>query len=352
MKKKSSRTFSTPSGSKMEELLTRRQVQGMKRGDQVEARVISISNRQGFFDLGGKSEGVVEGRGYDSARDFIKGLKVGDKINVVVVIPETRAGLTLVSLRNTAENEAFEKLEEAARGRENVWVTVVAVTKGGLSVDFQGISGFIPMSQLGVVVRGHLQNSVGRQIEVVPLEVDRARARVLLSEREVSEKEQIEEQKKIILNLKAGEIYEGEVASVLPFGVFVQIVKDNVPVEGLIHGSRIPNLEDFKEGKKVAVRVINAEDGRIAFDLGARSQDISKYEKDMVVLGRVLRVTGRSGVVELKPGVTAQLALNTLPPGTVIKPGESYDFFIESLDHERARVTVGLVLKAKPVGYK
>lgn len=351
LKSKKSNLQVASGSSLMEELLARagQKARGVKRGDVVEARVVSVSGRQITFDLGGKSEGVVEGREYDAVRGFAKDLSVGDKVRVTVVIPETRSGLTLVSLRGIAGEEAWKKLEEAAVSRETVTVSVRTRVSGGLSVEFLGVSGFIPMSQIGEATLSNIESFISRPLEVVPIEVDKARKRALFSEREVSEGEELARQRQAIANITRGEVFPGEVVNVVPFGVFVRITKDEVGVDGLIHSSRL--LEPLEAGKKIKVRVLGTEGDRLALapDLEA---EISKYQKGDKVRGKLVRTSGRNLIIELPQHVSGLLANASVPPGFSLRPGEEYDFFVELVDQEKRRITLGLVLKEKPVGYK
>lgn len=350
--KKVSQIFNTPKGSKMEELLSRQQLQAMSRGEVVEARIVSISNRQVFLDLGGKSEGIIEGREFDAVRDFLKTLSIDDRVRVTVVIPETQNGLTLVSLREAAGDHIWGKVENYIETGKSIMVTVRSVVKGGLAVDFQNISGFIPLSQVGALALVDIDELVGRQLEVVPIEASREKNRILFSERGVSEKDQIEKQKKVITTLSSDEIFEGEVVNSAPFGVFVRIVKDDTPIEGLVHSSRVGDVEEFLPGKKVSVRVIGTERGKVAFDLILNERDVSKYEKDMKVKGKVLKMNQKNAMVELEPGVSGTFALASVPAGMAVRSGETHDFFIENVDRAKRRITLGLALKAKPIGYK
>lgn len=352
--KKPSQTFNTPTSSKMADLLSRRGFLGFKRGDKVEARIISISGRQVFLDLGGKSEGIVEGREYDSARDFIKGLSDNQQVSVTIVSPETRSGSILLSLRGAAQDFAWESLDKAIRDKVSVLVNVMGIVKSGISVDFFGINGFIPMSQIGESVLSNLEGLVGQQIEVRPIEVDREKNRALFSEREISEKDKIEKQKQVIATIKPDEIFEGEIVNIAPFGVFVRIFKEGTPIEGLVHSTRLGDLSALQPGDALSVRMMSGgrTEGKVAFDVVLSDKDISRYKKDEKVSGRVVRMNQNNAVIEIEPGVNGMSSLSSLPAGFAIHIGESHDFFIEDVDPIKRRITLGLALKAKPVGYK
>ena len=335
----------------MEDLLRRSGSLGFKRGERVEARVIATSRNKIVLDLGGKSEAIIEGREYDSVRGFARQLTPGQLVRVTVVVPETEGGLTLVSLRASAIDSTWKKLEEAKEKGDAVSVAVSSITKGGITIDYEGISGFVPLSQIGTSASKSLQQIVGKNISVLVVSVERDVERVIFSEKQVSEKEMIDKQREVIKSLKKDEVLTGEISYIAPFGAFVKFNKDGVALEGLMHKSRFGEMSLETNGK-IEVRVLGTDDDKISLGPNTPKMDTSHLEKDAQVKGKVLRLTGRTVIVEIEPGINASLPISSLPSGIALHVGETHKFFIESIDEERNRINVGLALKVKPVGYK
>ena len=225
-KKTSEKTSkSTSNASTMEELLagTGAGIKVYRRGDTVTGKITEIAGRLMFVDVGGKSEAVVAEREFEAAKDMIKGLKVGDTIEAIVSVPEGESGQMLLSLRRAASDKRWEEIEKLLKSGDPVEVVGTDVTRGGLLVDFGGLSGFVPGSQLGREWSGRAEDLVGKKFQAVVLEADRASNRLVLSEKAVSEIEELTKKKANLSKVAVGDVYDGIVTGVMPFGVFVKI---------------------------------------------------------------------------------------------------------------------------------
>lgn len=351
----------------MEELLTQTgyQLRGFSRGDEVEGVVLEVKPKALVLDIGGKSEGIVAEKVFEEAAEFIKTLKPGDKVRGTVVIPEMEGGQTLVSLRTQARQSAFDKLEKAAKSGEPVNVVGKSVVKGGLAVEALGVPGFIPTSVLGKKAAENPSKLVGSTFPAQVLEVDQAGARVILSERAVSEREQLKEVARALGKIKVGEEFEGEVSGVTNFGAFVKVKKGKVEVEGLVHISelgweKVEKPEEVVEiGQKVKVRVLKKDEksGRLSLSVRKTQKDPwegveERYKPDKAVKGKVTRISDWGFFVELEKGVEGLLHFSKIPAGMKLSEDQKIDCFVESVDEKERKISLGLVLKEKPVGYK
>src|SRR5512146_38567 len=134
----------------MAELLARAKskIQKFTKGQRVEATILSKSPTAVIFDIGGKSEGIVKEKAYTDAKEFIEGLKVGDKVLVTILVPETRDGITILGLKDAMKDTSWTRLEEAKKSGEAMPVLGKGVQAAGFVVDILGLEGFIPMSQM------------------------------------------------------------------------------------------------------------------------------------------------------------------------------------------------------------
>lgn len=358
----SSNTLQTGAKS-MAELLAAHKPHILSRGEEVEAIVLHKKGSRIILDLGSKSEGVVEGREYEAARDFIKTLRVGQKITATIVNPEAASGDVLVSLKQAGEENAWQRLAHVQETREPIIVTGKKLTRGGLNVDVMGIAGFIPVSQLSAKAAVDQAGLLERQFEALVIELDRIKTRIVLSERAVSERDKIEQQSKVLSSLIKGEIVAGEVVAVIPSGIFVRANKNDVEFDGFVHISEMAwkAIDDpsrlVQVGDKVNVVFLGSRDGKIKFSLkqaqiGVWEEIKAKYQQEVKVQGVVTKVTANNLVVEFDDGLTGFLATSKLPAGKTLKEGEAINCFIESIDDRYQRINLGLVLTAKPIGYK
>jgi small subunit ribosomal protein S1 len=347
------------------------------RGRQVKGVVTDISKRLVLIDIGAKTEGMVVDREYEAARDFIKGLSVGDTVEAQVVSPENERGQIILSFRKAAQTKSWELYGQHLETGETVVVQGVEVNRGGLIVNAGAMRGFIPSSQFGKKLMGQIDELVGRPVKVKVIEVDRDKNRLIFSERHVSEAEVIKKKEEALKAVTPGDVLEGMVSGIMPFGVFVKV---NVPLakakgkkgkkkgakqeevgelEGLVHISEISweKVEDpnahFRVGDRLKVKVlgVNQEAGKLNLSIKQLSDDPWEgIEKRYVVgskhKGKVTRVVPFGAFVNFEPGIDGLIHISKIPSGEEPKVGEKIDVFVETLDVEQRRMSLALMLKS------
>lgn len=362
-------TKQTSSEPTMAELLARakNKVQTFTKGQRINARVLSKSDTLVIFDIGGKSEGLVKEKGYTDAKEYIEGLKVGDSVLVTILVPESRDGTIVLGLKDAMRDVGWAKLEDAKKSGEAVPVFGKGVGTAGFVIDVMGIEGFIPTSQLGREITGNPQNLVGKYFKAKVMEVDKMNKKVVLSEKEVSEAGNIALVKEALKKIKEGEIYEGVVTTVAPFGAFVKIQiplkKETAEVEGLVHVSELSfsrvNLPSdvIHEGDKVQVKVLAAHEGKLALSVKQAKKDPwegveAKFKSEDKVTGKVVRISDFGAFIELEPGVEGLIHITQIPPSLKLVVGSEVKCTIEEVNMKDKRIALGLVLTSVPVGYK
>jgi small subunit ribosomal protein S1 len=362
-------TKSTSSEPTMAELLARskNRVQTFTKTQRITAKLLSKTPALLVFDIGGKSEGLVKGKGYVDAKEYIEGLKVGDIVPVTILVPESRDGTIVLGLKDAMHDVTWLKLEEAKKSGEAVPVFGKGVGTAGFVIDVMGIEGFIPTSQMGKEITGNAQNLIGKYFKARVMEVDKLNKKVVLSEKEVSEAGNIALVKEALKNIKEGEIYEGTVTTVAPFGAFVKIAvsvkKEVAEVEGLVHVSELSfsrvNLPSdvIKVGDKVQVKVLASHQGKMALSIKQAKKDpweevAKKYKSEDKVTGRVVRISDFGAFIELEPGVEGLIHITQIPPSLKLAVGSEVKCTVEEVNMKDKRIALGLVLTTAPVGYK
>lgn len=339
-------------------------IRGFKRGEEVEGVVTAIFPKRMYIDVDGKTEGVILGREFEAAKEFIRTLKVGEKVRVVVGNPESERGQILLNFRRLAKNYAWNFFEEKLKSGEEVEVQGRELNKGGLVVEAPfGLFGFIPGSQIGSLWQKKMEGLINRVLKVKVIEADRPADRLVFSEKQVSEAEKIARQKALLKKVKTGGVYQGEIVQVLPYGLLVQISVLGKEITGLVHISEISweKIADlaslYKEKDKVKVKVQEVGDDRLSFSIRQLLPDPwekleEKYQKDVPVKGAVVRLASYGALVELEPGVEGLVHISKIPPQFKIDAGDKISCFVESIDRQNRRIALGLMLKEKPIEYK
>lgn len=349
----------------MAELLAsaKSRVKTFTKGQRVEATVLSKAPNLVVFDIGGKSEGLVKEKAYTDAKEFIETLKVGDKVVVTVLVPETRDGTIILALKDAIRDVAWADLEKAKESGEEVPVLGRGVNASGVVVEVMGVEGFIPTSQMGKVALEDVQNLVGKYFKAVVLEIDKSSKKVVLSEKEISEAGDIKLAKEALKKIKEGEIYDGEVSTIAPFGAFVKIKVGKAELEGLVHVSEISYKkvglpsDVLNKGDKVQVKVLASHVGKLALSIKQAAKDPwleveKKYKVEDKISGKVVRISDFGVFVELEPGVEGLIHITKIPPTQKLTVGSEAKCVIEEVNAHDKRIALGLVLTSIPLGYK
>ena len=390
----------------MEQLLeqTGYELKGVKRGQLVEGTVTDVSKKMVLVDIGGKTEGLVVDKEYENAKDFISELSVGDTLTVYVLTPENDRGQILLSLKKAASDRTWQKFEEAHKTGEIMTVKGLEVNRGGVIVHADSVQGVVPSSQFGKQWLGKMEEIIERSIQVRVIEVDREKNRLIFSEKQVSEADEIKQRGQALKKIKIGEVYSGIVSGVMPFGVFVTVdvpignskfkiqnskVKEDKEetitnpkvqsgdhakgragaqvgkVEGLVHISEIswekvdnPG-QHFRVGDSVKVSVLGIDEtsGKLTLSVKRLSKDPwdgieKKYPSGTKVKGKVSRVAPFGAFVTLEPGIEGFMHISKIPAGEEPEVGDAFEVFVEQVDPEHRRMSLGKVLTEVPVGYK
>ena len=339
------------------------------KGDQVKGKVIEKRKDALVLDIGGKCEGLVKGAVFDESKGFIKHLEVGDEIEGRVIVTETPEGFAIISLRNAATDASWKKLQEAKEKNKEISAVGKSVNSSGVLVEVAGLTGFVPHSHISKAKAKDTSKLIDKKMKVKILEVDRDANKIVLSERAVSEAGEIEKAQKAIDLVKVGELLKGKVTGTVDFGCFVEVSipfgkgKDKVKVEGLVHVSemawhKVDRPSDMvKVGQEVDVKVIGSESGKLALSMKQAEKDPwedveKKYQKDVRVKGKVTKLSDFGVFVEVEPGVEGLIHITRIPPNKKLKVGDEVSAYVDSVDKKERRLSLGLVLTTKPVGYK
>src|SRR5581483_3825174 len=221
----------------------------IKRGDVVEGMIVRIDRDEILVDIGLKSEGVLSTKelpatGYGSFNE----LHLNDKVLVYVIQPETSEGHAVLSLKRANTERQWRIAEEQFKNGELLKAKVIDYDKGGLIVDVAGIRGFVPISQILNLKReevaaggenqetaAKLQAMKDKELQLKIIEINRARNRLILSERLAVQEWRQRRREELLDELKPGEVRKGVVSNLANFGAFV----DLGGADGLVHISQL-----------------------------------------------------------------------------------------------------------------
>ncbi|QQS22898.1 S1 RNA-binding domain-containing protein [bacterium] len=340
------------------------EIRVLKPGDMIEGKIISVTKNEVYLDLAGYGVGVVRGRELYDDQATLNSLKPGDTIEAAVVETENRDGNVELSLRQAGHERVWQKLQDLMESREVVSTKILAANKGGLMIEINNVTGFLPVSQLSIEhyprveegdknrILGILNSYVGSNFNVQVITADPEEEKLIVSEKAVFE----EELQKNLSVLKIGDIVKGQITGIVDFGVFVKFDE----LEGLVHISelawqRIENPKDlFKVGDTVQAKVIAIEKGRVSLSIKQLQNDpwqesVKKYQLGQIVKGKVSKIMPFGVFVELDQDIQGLAHLVELShdevkdPSEVVKEGEEREFKVISI--EPAEHRLGLSIK-------
>ncbi len=355
----------------MEELLqlTGYTLLGLKKGSVVEGKVASVSPKEITIDIGRKTEAVVIDKELETYRDVLMKLKSGDPVVCQVIVEENDRGNPVLSLRRNIFEKIWNDLALAKTNGTEVTVILREPVRGGILVEYAGVRGYIPQSQLDANLSKQIEKLTGRQVPVKVMEVDKASNRLVFSQRAITEAGMLLKQKEILNTVPLGETVEASITTVVQFGAFAKftITSDGQAndVEGLIHVSeiaweKVENVGEYlKVGDKVKVKIIGVdmESGKLSLSLKQTLPDpwehvLDMFEKDTTVKGTVTKVTPLGVFVMLSPGVEGLMHASKIIPGHEPKEKDEIQCIIEDIKPDVHKISLAPALTEKPVGYR
>lgn len=334
-------------------------------GDLVEGPVIAIDKKGLFIDLKPYGTGIIFGREYINARDIIRKVNVGDNIAAKVVEISNADGYVELSLKEAKQALIWNEAEDAIKSKVTFDIPVLEANKGGLLLSWQGIHGFLPASQLKADhyprvedgdkdrILEELKKLVGQKLSVTIIGASPKEGKLIFSEKnpETKEKEQAAGKYSV------GDEVEGTVTGAVDFGVFIKIEEG---LEGLVHISEIDwaLVEDprllYKVGDKVKVKVIEIKDGKISLSIKALKENPwkeaeKKYKKDDIVKGVVIKFNKHGALASIEEGVAGLVHVSEFGSDIKLREklelGKIYTFKINLFDAKDQKMALGFVDK-------
>ena len=344
-------------------------VSQVETGDVVSAEVLTVDATQANVAISGTGvEGVLTLRELTNDRDadINDFVKVGEVLDVLVlrqvVGKDTDTVTYLVSKKRLEARKAWDKLV----GREEEVVTVkgTRAVKGGLSVEFEGVRGFIPASMLDTRFVRNTERFVGQEFDAKIKEVDPKENRFILSRREVVEAATAAARAEVFGKLAVGDVVTGKVARITSFGAFI----DLGGVDGLVHLTELSHERNVSPksvvtvGEEIEVKILdlNEEEGRVSLSLKATTPGPwdgveQKLAAGDVIEGKVKRLTDFGAFVEVLPGIDGLVHISQIShkrvenPKDVLSVGQDVTVKVLEVNADAERVSLSIkALEERP----
>jgi small subunit ribosomal protein S1 len=319
---------------------------GIRRG-----RIVNIRKGDVLVDLGGKSQGIVSELQFDDEPPI-----VGKEYDFSVERYDPTEGLVILSRRMAGAVQQSVTWENIDVGTL-VEGTVTGMNKGGLELQIKGMRAFMPAGQVNLFFEKDISVYLGQKLVVEVTQADALTHNLVVSRRNVLEREKEEAKKKLLEEIQVGDSRRGTVRSVTDFGAFV----DLGGADGLVHVSELSYKrvkhpsEIVKVGDQVDVKILKADKatGKLSLSMRQAQPDpwadlANRYPEGAEVNGKVARVENFGAFVEVEEGIEGLLPVSEMSwqrirsPKDVVKPGDSLRLKVIAIDPAQRKLTFSL----------
>ena len=332
-------------------------------GETVDGTVLSVKKHEILIDLGPLGVGLVPRREVSLSKNY----NVGDSVIASVIDTELEDGYSLLSLRKAAKDRGWDEVMAKLESGEIITVVPYDANRGGLLVEYEGIRGFLPVSQLSAEhyprvgssdkdeILQRLNSLVKKDIKARILDADRKANKLIFSEKEAVKEGLAERFQKLAI----GDTVTGVVTGVVDFGVFVNVEG----IEGLIHISeisweRVNNPSDYvKVGQTIEAKIIAIDKERLSLSMKQLTKDpwldeVEQFKPGEKVEGTVTRITPFGAFVQLSPAIEALVHVSELggdgtDPEKVFTLNERKEFTVLDIDKENRKISLSLGKSSK-----
>jgi len=353
--------MATKAAITMDDLLASHEdsVKQLTAGEVITGKVLSLRKHEVLIDLGAQGVGYVPRREVG----FSRALKEGDEVTASVVDAELDNGYSLLSLRKAAKDRGWEEVAAKLESGDIIEVSPYDANRGGLLVEYEGVRGFLPVSQLSAEhyprvgssdkdeILQRLNSLVGQTLKVRILDSDRKANKLIFSEKEAIKDGLAARFEK----LKVGDKVTGVVTGVVDYGAFVNVEG----IEGLVHISeisweRVNNPGDYvKVGQTIEAKIIAIDKERLSLSMKQLSEDpwlseVEQFKSGETVEGTVTRITPFGAFVQISPAVEALVHVSELGEGDSADPekvftlNERKSFVVLDIEKDNRKISLGL----------
>ena len=323
-------------------------------GEVIDGNVIAINKREVVVNIGYKSDGIIP----VSEFRYNPELAVGDVVEVYVENLEDKSGKLVLSHKKARASRSWERVNQALEAKEVVKGFIKCRTKGGMIVDVFGIEAFLPGSQIDVKPIRDYDIFVGKTMEFQIVKINQEYRNVVVSHKALIEAELEAQKQEIISKLEKGQVLEGTVKNITPYGVFI----DLGGVDGLVHitdlsWGRVSDPHEIVElDQKLNVVILDFDEEKKRIALGLKQ--LTPHPWDALdpnlkvgdkVQGKVVVMADYGAFVEVAPGVEGLIHVSEMSwsqhlrsAQDFLKVGDEVEAVILTLDRTDRKMSLGI----------
>ncbi|MBF0486384.1 MAG: 30S ribosomal protein S1, partial [Candidatus Omnitrophica bacterium] len=322
-------------------------------GQIVPGTVVAKNNNEVIVDIGFKSEGFVP---LEEFRNPTL-IEIGQTLDVLIETIEDEEGKLVLSYAKAEKLKGWQKISDVINEGDVVDGRVVRIVKGGYIVDIQGVEAFLPMS-LSSFKGVSNDDIMARNYKFVVAKMNKQRRNLILSRREVVQKEREENREVLWAKLEKGQRRMGTVKGITDFGAFI----DLGGVDGLLHitdmsWSRISHPSEIVSlGQKLEVMILDFDKANSKVSLGLKQITVNpweavydKYPAGTIVKGKIVNIMPYGVFVEINKGIEGLLHASEITwqkkmvnPQEMFSVGQVVEVQIINVDKDSKRISLSM----------
>lgn len=337
----------------MEELLANSQFDSLKEGSIIKGQITEIRDNEVVLDIGAKAEGIVPAFEFMDVGE----LQIGEEIEVFLEKLEDRDGNPVISYDKAQQKKNWEHILTQCEEGTILAGRVKTKVKGGLVVNI-GVDAFLPASQIDIQPPKNLDQYLGQTYDFKVLKINTERKNIVISRRELIEEQRLEKRRKLLSEIKPGDVRRGVVKNITDYGAFI----DLDGLDGLLHitdmsWGRISHPSEMvKVSEEVDVMIIEVDRDRERVSLGLKQTTSnpwegieSRYPVNARVRGKVVNLVPYGAFVELEEGVEGLVHVTELSwvkrinkPGEVLKVGDEVEAVVLGIQKDDQKISLSV----------
>ncbi len=328
--------------------------QKLVEGTVVKGVIVGISDKGVAVDIGAKSVGFVDIAEFKRDGE----INEGDVVDVFLERLENKKGELVISRDNARRYNNWHFLKNCLEDKTVIEGHILGKVKGGYAVDVNGITCFLPRSQVDTMLLSDDTFLINKIEKLQVLKIDEIRGNVVVSRRAILETQRNVEKDKVLAKIKVGDVLDGVIKNITDYGAFI----DFGSFDGLLHLTDISwcrvrhPSEVLKVGQEVKVQVIKYDEDSKRVSLGMKQLQqnpwdtiAQRYPVGAVVKGNVTNITTYGAFVEIEEGIEGLVHVsemswlkNNSTPNKFLAPKQEVEVMILDINPQNHRISLGM----------
>lgn len=328
--------------------------QKLQESSVVKGVIVGINDRSVAVDIGAKAVGYIDSNEFRRDGE----IKEGEVIDVFLERFENKRGDLIISRDNARRYNNWHYLKQCLEDKTQIEAEIIGRVKGGYAVDFNGITCFLPRSQVDTMLIADDEFLINKTEKLQVLKIDEIRGNVVVSRRAILETQRNAEKEKYLAKIQVGDSLDGIVKNITDYGAFI----DFGSFDGLLHLTDISwcrvrhPSEVLKVGQEVKVQVIKYDPNTKRVSLGMKQLQknpwetiAERYPVSSTVKGKVTNLTNYGAFVEIEEGIEGLVHVsemswlkNNALPSKFLTQGQEVEVMVLDINPQNHRISLGI----------